>query len=73
MLITKRTELVIKFKRSYRTNQRIVTEDQDLALGIKQLKEKLYGERISEKKIVRVTMLISQEDRTLTKWQVLDE
>lgn len=65
--------MVIEFKRSYKTDQTTVSEEQVLDLELKQLKEKLYGERISEKKIVRVAMIISQENRALTKWQILDE
>lgn len=65
--------MVIKFKRSYKTDQTTVSEEKVLALEQKQLKEKLYDERISEKKIVRVAMIISQKNRALTKWQILDE
>ena len=40
--------------------------------GLKQLKEKHYGEEISDKKLIRVAIVISQEKRALTKWQMLD-
>ena len=71
-LVTRKTKLVIEFKRSYKTEKTTVTEDQALDSGLKQLKEKHYGEGISDKKLIRVAIVISQEKRALTKWQILD-
>ncbi len=70
-LKTKKTRMVIEFKRSYRTEKFSVSEDQALSLGLKQLQEKHYGEGVSEKKLIRVAMVISQEKRSLTKWKIL--
>ena len=71
-LVTRKTKLVIEFKRSYKTEKTTVTENQALEAGLKQLKEKHYGEEISDKKLIRVAIVISQEKRALTKWQMLD-